>query len=215
MKGTFRRHRRAASDAGAGHGEHATSFLGSGLWHAEITTDGPAGLVRTRQVISAGDIIKVPAASGGGHVVKLTRAASVPSGQHKVTVAGSDHVLEVKWASVGDGAEIVRWPSNDGQNPRFAFESLNDGYVRIVNQGSGKAVVVHGASRDSGAKVIQYQYEAGANTNDEWLVEDAGIGRFRIANRFSGLYLTAGGTQGDQFEQRPLDGTGRQEFNIF
>jgi alpha-glucosidase len=38
--------------------------------------------------------------------------------------------------------------------------------------------------------------------------------KVRIANRFSGLYLTVGGVQGAPFEQRPLDGTGRQEFSI-
>ncbi|WP_234440473.1 glycoside hydrolase family 97 protein [Streptomyces rimosus] len=204
----------ALKRGGAGTIEYPTAFLGSGKWHAEITTDGPGGLVRTSKVIHAGDTLSVPAAADGGHAVKLTRAASVPSGYHKVAVRGSDHVLDVKHASTANDAEIVRWPSNDGQNQRFAFEPVGDGYVRIVNQGSGKDVVVRGASRDAGAKVIQHQYAAGTNTNDEWLVEDAGSSRVRLVNRFSGLYLTAGGAQGDQFEQRPLDGSERQEFSI-
>jgi hypothetical protein len=66
----------------------------------------------------------------------------------------------------------------------------------------------------AGAKIIQYQYESGTNTNDEWLVEDAGDGRIRLANRHSGLYLTVGGAQGSQSEQRPYDGTERQLFTI-
>jgi hypothetical protein len=95
-------------------------------------------------------------------------------------------------------------PGHDGLNQRFAFEPLGDGYVRIVNQGSGKAVVVLSASWDAGAKIIQYQYESGPDTNDEWLVEDAGNGRIRLANRHSGLYLTAGDVQGVQSEQRRM-----------
>ncbi|MEU4746589.1 RICIN domain-containing protein, partial [Actinosynnema sp. NPDC023658] len=87
-------------------------------------------------------------------------------------------------------------------------------YVRLVNQNSGKDVVVRGASRDAGAKLIQYSYEPNADTNDEWLLEDAGNGRYRLANRFSGLYLTMPSAQGAQVEQRAYDGSGRQAFTI-
>ncbi|MFJ1709840.1 RICIN domain-containing protein [Kitasatospora sp. NPDC088346] len=45
-------------------------------------------------------------------------------------------------------------------------------------------------------------------------MEDAGNGRVRFANRFSGLYLTAGAASGTQFEQRPYDGSNLQGFTI-
>jgi hypothetical protein len=199
---------------GVGTVSYRKSFLGSGTWHAEITTDGTGGLVRTSRVIQAGDTLSIPAVADGGHVVKLARTASVPSGYRKITVAGGDHVIDVAGNSTANDARIIRWPSHDGLNQRFAFEPLGDGYVRIVNQGSGKAVVVLSAFRDAGAKIIQYQYESGTNTNDEWLVEDTGNGRIRLANHHSGLYLTAGDTQGAQSEQRPYDGTDRQLFTI-
>jgi hypothetical protein len=70
-----------------------------------------------------------------------------------------------------DYAEIIRWPGKGTANQRFAFVPLGDGYTRIVNQASGKDIVIRSASRDAGAKVIQYPYEANANTNDEWLAE--------------------------------------------
>lgn len=81
-----------------------------------------------------------------------------------------------------------------------------------VNQASGKDIVIRWASRDAGAKAVQYPYEANANTNDEWLAEDAGNGRIRLLNRHSGL--SAGGAQGDQLEQRPFDGAGHQMFTV-
>ncbi|MDQ0688959.1 hypothetical protein QFZ56_007922 [Streptomyces achromogenes] len=40
---------------------YPTTFLGSGAWHAENTTDGPDGLTRTSKVIQAGDTLSVPA----------------------------------------------------------------------------------------------------------------------------------------------------------
>ncbi|MDF3145183.1 RICIN domain-containing protein, partial [Streptomyces sp. T21Q-yed] len=79
---------------------------------------------------------------------------------------------------------------------------------------SGKDVVIRYASRDAGAKAVQYPYEANANANDEWLAEDAGNGRIRLLNRHSGFYLTAGNAQGDQLEQRPFDGADHQLFTV-
>ncbi|CCK26925.1 hypothetical protein BN159_2546 [Streptomyces davaonensis JCM 4913] len=193
---------------------YPTTFLGTGNWHAEITTDGPDGLVRTSKVIKAGDTLEVTAVANGGHAVKLAKAASVPTGQRKVSVAGTSHVLDVSGASTADNAAIIRWPSHDGQNQRFEFKPISGGYLRIVNPQSGKDVVVKDASREAGGKAIQYRYETGADTNDEWLAEDAGAGRIRLVNRHSGLYLTAGRAQGDQFEQRPFDGGAHQEFTV-
>ncbi|MYS88679.1 MULTISPECIES: glycoside hydrolase family 97 catalytic domain-containing protein [Streptomyces] len=205
--GAFRR-------GGATTISYPTTFLGSGTWHAEITTDGSTGLTRTSKVIQAGDTLSVPAVAGGGHVVKLTKVPAIPTGNRTVTVAGSSHVLDVKGASLADDAEIIRWPGTGGTNQRFAFVPLGDGYTRIVNQASDKDVVVQWASRDAGAKAIQYPYEANANTNDEWLAEDAGNGRIRLLNRHSGLYLTAGAAQGDRLEQRPYDGADHQLFTV-
>ncbi|MDX6740192.1 glycoside hydrolase family 97 catalytic domain-containing protein [Actinocorallia sp. A-T 12471] len=199
---------------GAGTISYPTSFLPSGTWHAEITTDGSGGLQRTSQVISAGATLSVPTVANGGHVVKLTRVATAPSGYRKVTVAGSGHTLDVEAASTANDARVIRWLSNDGTNQRFEFRSLGDGYVRIVNQNSGRDVVVYHASRDAGAPIIQYQYEANTTTNDEWLLEDAGGGTVRILNRHSGLYLTANTAQGSQFDQRPFNGTDRQRFTL-
>ncbi|MEV4861827.1 glycoside hydrolase family 97 catalytic domain-containing protein [Streptomyces ossamyceticus] len=193
---------------------YPTTFLGSGTWHAEIITDGPDGLTRTSKVIQAGDTLSVPAVAGGGHAVRLTKVAALPTGNRAVTIAGSSHVLDVRSASIANDAAIIRWPSTGGTNQRFAFVPLDDGYTRIVNQASGKDVVVRYASRDAGAKAIQYTYEANANTNDEWLAEDAGNGRVRLLNRHSGLYLTAGDAQGDQLEQRPFDGGDHQMFTV-
>ncbi|MEU9064356.1 glycoside hydrolase family 97 catalytic domain-containing protein [Streptomyces sp. NPDC048430] len=193
---------------------YPTTFLDSGTWHAEITTDGPDGLTRTSKVIRAGDTLSVPAVANGGHAVKLTRVAAIPTGNRTVTITGSSHVLDVKSGSLANDAAIIRWPGTGGANQRFAFVPLDDGYTRIVNQASGRDVVIRYASRDAGAKAIQYTYEANANTNDEWLAEDAGNGRVRLLNQHSGLYLTAGNAQSDQLEQRPFDGADHQMFTV-
>ncbi|MFD4907018.1 RICIN domain-containing protein [Kitasatospora purpeofusca] len=139
----------------------------------------------------------------------------VPTGNRTVSVAGTGDVVDVSGASTADGARVIRWQDGSRDNQRFGFTPLGDGYVRIVNQRSGKDLVVLNASRAAGAEIIQHSYSPGATSNDEWLLEDAGNGRARIANRYSGLYLTAGAVQGDQFQQRPYDtGGDRQTFTV-
>ncbi|MEV8441601.1 glycoside hydrolase family 97 catalytic domain-containing protein [Actinosynnema sp. NPDC051121] len=103
---------------------YPTAFLGSGTWHAEITTDGPDGLTRTSKVLQAGDTLSVPVVANGGHVVRLTRVPVIPAGNHAVTIAGSGDVLDVKGRSLSDDAGMIRWPSTGGTNQRFAFSSI-------------------------------------------------------------------------------------------
>ncbi|MGW0864889.1 glycoside hydrolase family 97 catalytic domain-containing protein [Streptomyces sp. NPDC002611] len=204
----------AITGGGAGTLTYPTAFLGGGRWHAEITTDGPDGLVRSSRIIRAGDSLEVPAVARGGHAVKLTKVAASPSGYRTFTPVGGDDVMAVEGGAAGRGARIVRAPGDGSAGRRFRLAPVGDGHVRIVSEGSGEDVVVQGASRDAGAKVVQCEYAQGPKTNDEWLAEDAGRGRVRFVNRYSGLYLTSGSTRGDQFTQRPFDGSDRQMFTL-
>ncbi|MFD5918068.1 RICIN domain-containing protein [Kitasatospora sp. NPDC058201] len=147
-----------------------------------------------------------------GKPVTVQVGCAVPATFRTMTVAGTGDVVDVSGSSLADHAPVIRRPNADAPNQRFEFRPLADGYVRIVNQNSGRDLAVLNASRTAGAKIIQHAYAPGADTNDEWRPEDAGNGRVRVVNRLSGLYLTAGATQGSQFEQRPYDGSGLQTF---
>lgn len=61
----------------------------------------------------------------------------------------------------------------------------------MIAQHSGRDVVILDAAVSPGAVAIQHDYANPAVQNDEWLLEDAGGGFFRISNRCSGLYLSA------------------------
>ncbi|MGW2546395.1 glycoside hydrolase family 97 catalytic domain-containing protein, partial [Kitasatospora sp. NPDC001574] len=144
----------AVTGGGAGDIAYPTAFLGSGSWHAEITTDGADGLVRTSRVIRAGDTLTVPAVAHGGHAVRLTRAAVPPTGNRTVTVAdGGGDALAVEGSATGCDVPVVRSAGDGSAGRRFELRPLGDGYVRIVNQGSGEDVVVLGASRNAGGKI--------------------------------------------------------------
>ncbi|MGV9271145.1 RICIN domain-containing protein [Kitasatospora sp. NPDC003701] len=140
--------------------------------------------------------------------------ATLPAGYRTATVAGTNHVIDVRAGSVDDNAQIIRYPNVGSSNQRFEFRPLADGHVRIVNERSAKALAVENASRAAGAKIIQRTHTPGGLADDEWRAEDAGNGRVRLVNRHSGLYLTAGTAEITQFEQRPYDGSDLQTFSI-
>ncbi|MET9403321.1 RICIN domain-containing protein [Kitasatospora sp. NPDC002965] len=150
-----------------------------------------------------------------GKPVTIQVGCAVLATFRTMTVAGTGDVVDVSGGSLADRAPVIRRPNTGAPNQRFEFRPLADGYVRIVNQNSGKDLAVLDASLTAGAKIIQYTYAPGIYTNDEWRLEDAGNGRVRVVNRLSGLYLTAGATQNSQFEQRPYDNSGNlQTFTI-
>lgn len=171
---------------------YSTSFLGTGPWLAEIVDDAPNGtLRRTTQLITAGSTLSIPTAvANGGHAVRFTRAVSVPTSATRIRVQQSGLAVNVAFAGTANGDAIVQWPASGDTNNYFSLLPLGDGYVRIVAQHSGRDVVILDAGASPGAKAIQHDYGNPAVTNDEWLLEDAGAGRFRILNRHSGLYLT-------------------------
>ena len=171
---------------------YSTSFLGTGPWLAEIVDDAPNGtLRRTTQLITAGSTLSIPTAvANGGHAVRFTRAVSVPTSAIRIRVQQSGLAVNVAFAGTANGDAIVQWPASGDTNNYFSLLPLGDGYVRIVAQHSGRDVVILDAGASPGAKAIQHDYGNPAVTNDEWLLEDAGAGRFRILNRHSGLYLT-------------------------
>ena len=215
------------------------TFTGTGItWYgikdavygsASVSIDGgtatTVNLTATTRSVDV-RLYSSPALSSGTHTIKITTGSTawvtvdrfvvsaIPNGYRKVTLAGTSYVLDVSGASTANDAKIISWDSHNGLNQRFEVRPLGDGFVRVVNQNSGKDVVVQSASLTSGAKIVQYDYVANINANDEWLVEDAGSGFHRFRNRKSGQYLTAGANRGDQLVQRPLDGTAKQKFSI-
>ncbi|MGW2546817.1 RICIN domain-containing protein, partial [Kitasatospora sp. NPDC001574] len=179
-----------------------------------VATVDSSGKV-TAKATGTADITPVTTSQLGdtaGKPVSIQVGCAVPTSFRTMTVAGTGDVVDVSGSSLADFAPVIRRPNTAAPNQRFEFRPLADGYVRIVNQNSGRDLAVLNASRAAGAKIIQHSYAPGANTNDEWRLEDAGNGRVRVVNRLSGLYLTAGATQGSQFEQRPSDGSGLQTF---
>ncbi|MGW2539810.1 alkaline phosphatase D family protein [Kitasatospora sp. NPDC001574] len=193
------------------------TYQPTGLQHSTPEPYTFLKLEATLTTLTATWINKVGATVIGPLVLNATDLGypAAPTGYHKATVAATNDAIDVSGASTAEGAQVIRYPHNGAPNQRFQFRSLDGDYVRIVSQSSGKDLSVAGASTAASAVIVQYTHTADTYTNDEWRLEGDGAGRVRVRNRYSGLYLTAGTTQGSQFTQQPYNaGNNLQTFTI-
>jgi endoglucanase len=127
----------------------------------------------------------------------------------------SNLLVDVNNASSADGATILQWPSNGGNNQQWQVLDNNGGYFRIINRNSGKALDVNGGSLANGASIIQWAFNGG--NNQQWQILDNGGGYFRILNRNSGQALDVNGSStanGASIIQWPFNGGNNQQWLI-
>jgi hypothetical protein len=72
-------------------------------------------------------------------------------------------VLDVSNWSTADGANIHQWTDTGGANQQFRLADSGNGYVRLINRNSNKAVEVQNAATNNGARVVQYSDWDGPN----------------------------------------------------
>ncbi len=75
----------------------------------------------------------------------------------------SGKALDVAGAATNDGARVVQWSPNGGNNQRWVPQPVGDGTYVFVCRASNKVLDVAGESKLNGASVIQWQYHGGAN----------------------------------------------------
>ena len=112
-------------------------------------------------------------------------------GAYELVARHSNMCLDVSGASAADGARVIQWPCNGGDNQRWRVESAGSGFYRLVASHSGKALDVFAASTADGAEVIQFAPHGGEN--QQWLLEPVGGGSYRLIARHSGKALDVSG----------------------
>lgn len=65
---------------------------------------------------------------------------------------------------------------------------MNNGYYKLVNKTSGKALD-NGGTSTAGASMVQWTDNASNNNNQQWAVTNLGNGYYKLVNRISGMAL--------------------------
>ncbi|WP_221409691.1 RICIN domain-containing protein [Pseudochryseolinea flava] len=107
-----------------------------------------------------------------------------PTAYYRIINRNSGQALDVNGGATTDGAAIIQWPWNGGNNQQWQLVDQGGGYYRIQNRNSGKPADVNGGSIANGATVIQWPWNGG--NNQQWQLVDNGNGYYRILNRNSG-----------------------------
>lgn len=138
-----------------------------------------------------------------------------PNAYYRLINRNSGQALDVNSASTSNGANIIQWPWNGGNNQQWQIIDNGNGYYRLINRNSGLALDVNGGSTTNGESIIQWPWNGGAN--QEWEIIDNGGGYYRVINRNSGQALDVNGasaTNGADVIQWPWNGGNNQQWEI-
>lgn len=127
----------------------------------------------------------------------------------------SGQALDVNAASTANGANIIQWPQNGGNNQQWVITDNGGGYYKITNRNSGLALDVNGASTTNGAGIIQWPWNGG--NNQQWALTSTSTGVYKAINRNSGLALDVNGAStanGAGIIQWPYSGANNQQWQI-
>jgi len=111
---------------------------------------------------------------------------------YNIYSANSSYVVDVASQSVADGAYVLLWPLDGGNNQRWRLEQASSSdpvpWYRIININSEKLLAVENASLSTNAPV--FQYSQGTADNEWWSTAQYNAACI-ITNKLSGLLLTA------------------------
>jgi pectin methylesterase-like acyl-CoA thioesterase len=123
-------------------------------------------------------------------------AATIDTGAYYVlTSRHSGKAIDVYNLATNDGAPIVQWARNDGNQQQWQFVPATNGYYQIRSRLSGKVLQI--ASAQDGAELTQQA--SSSDTKQHFGVTDSADGHVQLISRHSGKAL-------DVWEWSTVDG---------
>ncbi|KUJ84512.1 hypothetical protein AWR36_002230 [Microbulbifer flavimaris] len=143
-----------------------------------------------------------------------TNAENLPPDRYTLKLAHSGKCVNVPGGSTSSNVQLDQLGCSGSAAQYFDMSPASDGYYKIINVNSGKAMRVASGSKSNGAAIVQYTwYNYGSQ---HFLPQKNGSG-YLLRNRHSGKCVQlAGGSQGDggRLEQMPCTGSAEQTFAI-
>jgi len=148
----------------------------------------------------------------------LPASDEVADGVYEIA-AGSDNsfVLDVAGGSVGNGANVQLYKSNNTNAQRWGIMRNADGLYSVFNMGSGKMLDVAWGSPLAGANIQQY---AGNDSKvaQKWaLVKNAADSTYTLVSAVSGTVLDIAGANianGANIQVYTANGNANQKFSL-
>ncbi|MFE0588515.1 endo-1,4-beta-xylanase [Micromonospora echinospora] len=106
-----------------------------------------------------------------------------PGAWYVLVNRNSGKALDVYNLATNDGARIVQWARNDGNQQQWQFVDSGGGYYRLRSRLSGKVLDVYNFSTANGANIVQWT--DGNGSNQQFRLADSDGGHVRLINRNS------------------------------
>ncbi|MDG4825335.1 non-reducing end alpha-L-arabinofuranosidase family hydrolase [Asanoa sp. WMMD1127] len=135
--------------------------------------------------IAAAGVAAVLAGTGAAAVVATPAAAATvdTTAWYVLVNRNSGKALDVYNLATNDGARIVQWARNNGNQQQWQFVDSGGGYYRLRSRLSGKVLDVYNFSTANGANIVQWSDHNG--TNQQFRLADSDSGYVRLINRNS------------------------------
>ncbi|SCL44544.1 Ricin-type beta-trefoil lectin domain-like [Micromonospora citrea] len=136
------------------------------------------------RVVAAGVTAVVVGVAAAAVVSTPATAATVDTNAWYVLInRNSGKALDVYNLATNDGARIVQWARNDGNQQQWQFVDSGGGYYRLRSRLSGKVLDVYNWSTANGAGIVQWTDHNG--TNQQFRLADSDGGHVRMISRHS------------------------------
>jgi hypothetical protein len=99
------------------------------------------------------------------------RISNADSNSVNLTVKHSNMNLDTRWGSLANGSRLMQWAKSAGATQKWQLIPTTDGYFKVVNKGSGRALSVGGgaATTTDGSLLVQLDYTGQAS--QQWSIE--------------------------------------------
>ncbi len=120
-------------------------------------------------------------------VYKESTSGTITAGIYKLASVSSGKFMDIEGVSLANGAKVLQWSSNSGNNQKFRIEPVSGGFYKITAVHSGKVIEVLGASTTPGVQLVQNPYTG--TDNQLWSFTNTGTGSYIITNKLSGQVM--------------------------
>ena len=100
------------------------------------------------------------------------RISPADSNSVNLTAKHSNMNLDTRWGSTASGSRLMQWGRSAALTQKWQLVALTDGYFKVINKASGRALSVNGgpASQANGTLLVQSNY-TGQNSQ-QWSIEE-------------------------------------------
>ena len=92
----------------------------------------------------------------GQRLVVAAALTDPRNGPHRLVARHSGKCLGVSAASKDNHARLIQWDCTGGDEQKYSFEPVGDGFYKIHPRHSGKCLGVSASGQNNGAEVIQW-----------------------------------------------------------